>query len=103
MKYGHRGANQPVRDLAGARTYITSQNHGYAVAPDSVRCGRVRYENANDRSCEGIDYPDYRAFTVQFHPRGVRRAARHVVSVRPFHGPDGRCAACRWISASARC
>ena len=68
MKYGHRGANQPVRDLAGARTYITSQNHGYAVAPDSVRCGRVRYENANDRSCEGIDYPDYRAFTVQFHP-----------------------------------
>ncbi len=68
MKYGHRGANQPVRDLAGARTYITSQNHGYAVVSDSVKAGKVRYVNANDGTCEGIDYPEWRAFTVQFHP-----------------------------------
>ena len=68
MKYGHRGANQPVRELNGARTFITSQNHGYAVASDSVTQGVVSFANANDGTCEGIDYPDLNAFTVQFHP-----------------------------------
>ena len=68
MKYGHRGANQPVKDVEGARCYITSQNHGYAVVSDSVRAGKIRYVNANDGSCEGIDYPELNAFTVQFHP-----------------------------------
>lgn len=68
LKYGHRGVNQPVRDLAGERTFITSQNHGYAVVSDSVRSGSVRYINANDGTCEGIDYPDFCAFSVQFHP-----------------------------------
>lgn len=68
LKYGHRGVNQPVRDLSGPRTYITSQNHGYAVDGDSVRCGRVSFANANDGTCEGLDYPGLRAFTVQFHP-----------------------------------
>ncbi len=68
LKYGHRGVNQPVRDLNGVRTYITSQNHGYAVDSDSVKVGRVSFANANDGTCEGIDYPDLRAFTVQFHP-----------------------------------
>lgn len=68
LKYGHRGVNQPVRDLAGKRTYITSQNHGYAVDSDSVKAGKIRFANANDGTCEGIDYPDLKAFTVQFHP-----------------------------------
>jgi len=68
LKYGHRGVNQPVRDVAGVRTYITSQNHGYAVDSDTVKLGRIRYANANDGTCEGIDYPELRAFTVQFHP-----------------------------------
>ena len=68
LKYGHRGVNQPVRDLNGVRTYITSQNHGYAVDSDTVRAGRVSFANANDGTCEGIDYPDLKAFTVQFHP-----------------------------------
>ena len=68
LKYGHRGVNQPVRDLAGTRTYITSQNHGYAVDSDSVKAGTVRFANANDGTCEGIDYPEWKAFTVQFHP-----------------------------------
>ena len=68
LKYGHRGVNQPVRDLNGPRTYITSQNHGYAVDGDSVARGRVSFANANDGTCEGLDYPDLRAFTVQFHP-----------------------------------
>lgn len=68
MKYGHRGANQPVKELGGTRTYITSQNHGYAVVSASIRKGVERFVNANDLSCEGIDYPELNAFTVQFHP-----------------------------------
>ena len=68
LKYGHRGVNQPVRDLNGVRTYITSQNHGYAVDGDPVKLGKVRFVNANDGTCEGIDYPELKAFTVQFHP-----------------------------------
>ena len=68
LKYGHRGANQPCKDLATGHTYITSQNHGYAVVSDSLPTGRVRFVNANDGTCEGVDYPDHRAFSVQFHP-----------------------------------
>ena len=68
LKYGHRGVNQPVRDVEGVRTYITSQNHGYAVDSDTVKLGKVRFVNANDGTCEGIDYPELKAFTVQFHP-----------------------------------
>ena len=68
LKYGHRGVNQPARDLNGVRTYITSQNHGYAVDGDTVKLGKVRFVNANDGTCEGIDYPELKAFTVQFHP-----------------------------------
>ena len=67
LKFGHRGTNQPVRVPGGHRTYITSQNHGYAVAED-VPGGSVSFVNANDGTCEGVDYPSLRAFTVQFHP-----------------------------------
>ena len=69
LKFGHRGVNQPVKAVGGMRTYITSQNHGYAVA-DGVPGGRVSFVNANDGTCEGVDYPEKRAFTVQFHPEG---------------------------------
>ena len=69
LKYGHRGVNQPVRDLTGTRTYITSQNHGYAVVSESLEgIGRVIFENANDHTCEGVEYPGKNCFTVQFHP-----------------------------------
>ena len=68
LKYGHRGVNQPVKEVNGTRTYITSQNHGYAVVSDSVKNGRISFVNANDGTCEGIDYPDKSAFSVQFHP-----------------------------------
>ena len=69
LKYGHRGANQPVKDLRQGHCFITSQNHGYAVVSESVReLGELRYINANDYSCEGLDYPKYNCFTVQFHP-----------------------------------
>lgn len=69
LKYGHRGANQPVKDLLTGRTYITTQNHGYAVDPDTLPKEAVyRFVNANDNTCEGIDYPGLKCFTVQFHP-----------------------------------
>ena len=68
LKYGHRGANQPAKDLKGTRTYITSQNTGYTVVADSLPVGEVRYINANDQTCEGIDYPELKAFSVQFRP-----------------------------------
>ena len=69
LKYGHRGANQPAKELYGKRTYITSQNHGYAVVSDSIGdVGRVTMINANDGTCEGIEYPTLHAFSVQFHP-----------------------------------
>lgn len=70
LKYGHRGANQPVIDLERDRTFVTSQNHGYAVIGDSIdeSIGKVSHINANDKTCEGVHYKNMDAFTVQFHP-----------------------------------
>ena len=68
LKCGHHGGNQPSRDLVTGRTHITSQNNNYTVTPDSVPGGAVRFVNANDGAWEGIDYPDLRAFSVQFDP-----------------------------------
>lgn len=70
LKYGHRGANQPVVDVQIDRTLVTTQNHGYAVIGDSIsdEVGFVSHYNANDKTCEGIEYRKIPAFTVQFHP-----------------------------------
>ena len=68
LKYGHRGGNQPCRQVGSRHTFITSQNHGYAVVADSVPGGVEQFVNANDGTCEGMDYPALNAFTVQFHP-----------------------------------
>jgi carbamoyl-phosphate synthase small subunit len=61
LKFGHRGANQPVKDISTGRVYITSQNHGYAVVADNGS-----FVNVNDGTCEGMDYGN--SFSVQFHP-----------------------------------
>lgn len=70
LKYGHRGVNQPVKNLKTGRTYISSQNHGYAVVNEDIEKagGVISYVNANDGTNEGVDYPDKKAFSVQFHP-----------------------------------
>ena len=69
LKYGHRGANQPVTEVATGRVFVSSQNHGYAVENDSLPEGaRISFVNANDGTCEGIDYDNISAFSVQFHP-----------------------------------
>lgn len=70
LKYGHRGVNQPVTDFAKNRTFITSQNHGYAVLADTIdpAVATVSHVNANDKTVEGLSYKTIPCFTVQFHP-----------------------------------
>ena len=69
LHYGHRGANQPAKELATGRVFITSQNHGYAVVSDSLpEDAEVSFVNGNDGTCEGVNYTDMPAFSVQFHP-----------------------------------
>lgn len=72
LHYGHRGANQPVCDVESGKVYISSQNHGYAVLSDTLPdTARVRFTNANDGTCEGVDYLDKPVFSVQFHPEAA--------------------------------
>ena len=70
LKYGHRGGNQPAKEVGTERIYVTSQNHGYAVDGDTLPKdkGRVSFVNANDGTGEGIEYTCCNAFSVQFHP-----------------------------------
>lgn len=70
LKYGHRGGSQPVKDVVSGKVFATSQNHGYAVVCDSIdsKIGKVTYINVNDKSCEGIDYPELNAYGIQFTP-----------------------------------
>ena len=70
LKYGHRGANHPVKDLETGRVFITSQNHGYMVVGESVdpAVAEVSHVNANDGTVEGVRYKNGRVRTVQFHP-----------------------------------
>lgn len=70
MKYGHRGANHPVKDLKSGRVYISTQNHGYMVKEDSITPGlaEVSFINVNDKTVEGLHYLGKNVFSVQFHP-----------------------------------
>lgn len=69
MKYGHRGANHPVKFLHEDRTYLSSQNHGYMVNGKGLpRNAEINCINVNDKTVEGIVYHGKPVFTVQFHP-----------------------------------
>jgi carbamoyl-phosphate synthase small subunit len=69
LKFGHRGANQPVQNLDTGRVEITSQNHGFAVAEDSLPATlEVTHLNLNDRTIEGVRHRTLPAFSVQYHP-----------------------------------
>jgi carbamoyl-phosphate synthase small subunit len=70
LKFGHRGANQPVKDLRTGRVMITSQNHGFCVDPDSLNPDEVEITqmNLNDRTVEGMRHKKLLIFSVQYHP-----------------------------------
>ena len=70
LKFGHRGANQPVKNLITGRVEITSQNHGFAVDLDSIPDPKVErtHFNLNDGTLEGLRHPKLKAFSVQYHP-----------------------------------
>ena len=69
LKFGHRGGNQPVKDLASGRVVITAQNHGYSVDPDRLPTGlEVTQINLNDGTVEGIRHRELPILAVQYHP-----------------------------------
>jgi carbamoyl-phosphate synthase small subunit len=70
LKFGHRGANQPVKNLLTGRIEITSQNHGFAVDTDSLTGENIEitHINLNDNTLEGFRHKDYQVFTAQYHP-----------------------------------
>jgi carbamoyl-phosphate synthase small subunit len=101
LKFGHRGGNQPVLDHATGKVEISSQNHGFAVDPDSFSGGDVTIShiNLNDQSVEGLQHTKYPVFSVQYHPEAAPGPAATFSSVsprpwtrrkRPARPPDSR-------------
>ena len=70
LKFGHRGANQPVKNLLTGKVDITAQNHGYAVDIDSLKDTDLELTHiaVNDGTCEGVRHKKYSVFSVQYHP-----------------------------------
>jgi carbamoyl-phosphate synthase small subunit len=68
LKFGHRGGNHPVKDTETGRTYITAQNHGYAVDPEGLPgCLEISHFNLNDGTVEGLRHKELPIFSIQYH------------------------------------
>ncbi len=70
LPHGHRGG-QPAKMIGVDATYITAQNHGYAVVSDTVQNGVITFYNLNDNTCEGLEYKEAKAMSVQFNPEST--------------------------------
>lgn len=70
LKFGHRGANHPVKDLHLGKVFMSSQNHGYAVTNESINNSELEITqiNINDKTVEGLKHKTFPAFSVQYHP-----------------------------------
>ncbi len=73
MRFGHRGGNHPVKDMVRNKVYITTQNHGFSIDPESLENTglRITMKNLNDGSIEGLVHQDYQIVTIQFHPEAT--------------------------------
>jgi carbamoyl-phosphate synthase small subunit len=72
LKFGHRGANQPVKDLKSGKVAITAQNHGFAVDPESLpKNVEISHINLNDNTVEGMRHKELPIFSVQYHPEAA--------------------------------
>lgn len=73
LKFGHHGGNHPVKNLNTGEVEITTQNHGFAICPESLKkikrsSYKITHTNLNDNTIEGIEYPEIKAFSIQHHP-----------------------------------
>ena len=85
LKFGHRGANQPVQEVATSKIEITSQNHGFCVEPDALPdCLEVTHYNLNDNTIAGVKHKTLPAFSVQYHPEASAGTSRQPVPVPPL-------------------
>ena len=96
LPYGHRGGNQPAREISTGHVFISTQNHGYAVDVDSLieAGGAVSYTNVNDGTCEGAVYAGKQALSLQFHPHvhtGPREMAYGVEKFIRLMGGETLC------------
>jgi carbamoyl-phosphate synthase small subunit len=86
LKFGHRGLNQPVQNLTTGRIEITTQNHGFAVDVASLpKSARPTHVHLNDGTSEGLEIPEARAFSVQFHPEAAAGPHDTLHLFRRFH------------------
>ncbi len=93
LRFGHHGANHPVRDVEMGIVQVTAQNHEVQVVGDSLPAAsgfRVSQVNLNDGSVEGLRHRDLPIETVQYHPEGRARAARRAGGLRPVRGRGAR-------------
>jgi carbamoyl-phosphate synthase small subunit len=91
LKFGHRGGNHPVRDLASGRIHITAQNHGYAVDPDSLPPELVvTHVNLNDGTVEGLRHRSLPVFAIQYHSEASPGPLDNVYLFKEFVGMMGK-------------
>ena len=91
LKFGHHGANHPVMNMENGEVEVTTQNHGFSVDIESLKgievtSHKVTHLNLNDRTIEGLEYPEISAFTVQHHPEAGPAAFRKM-AVRNLSDP----------------